>query len=94
MVSFRRLSDAGFASYAAVGATARDLPAGFNVDHDRVRLGVGAACYRRAVTSIRSWKMFDLGWLAARPERGTIETGMTVGALMEVECARSSSSIT
>src|SRR5262245_65129213 len=93
LISFRRPSDDEVAhfldgqegapfSYAAVGATARELPAGFNVDRNRVHLGVGDACYERAVTAIRSWTMFDLGWVVARPDRGPVEAGLTVAVVV------------
>ena len=93
MIRFRRPSDVEVASfldaqegarfsYGAVGATAHDLPAGFNVHRSRARLGVGDACYERAVMAIRSWRMFDLGWVDARPDRSTIEAGTTVAVLV------------
>ena len=93
MISFRKPSEDEVAhfldqqggapySYAAIGATARELPAGFNVDRHRVRIGVGDDCYERAVTAIRSWTMFDLGWVIARPDRGNIEAGLTVAVMV------------
>jgi uncharacterized protein (UPF0548 family) len=63
-------------SYPDVGATAGTLPAGYKVDHNRVKLGAGEAAFKRAVAAVRSWGMFDTGWMRlcwpdARIERGT-----------------------
>src|SRR5918999_3003014 len=50
-------------SYTPVGIT-RTLPAsGYNVDHNRLRVGEGAHAFRAAVAAIKAWKMFDLGWV-------------------------------
>lgn len=53
--------DAPF-SYPEVGATRGAPPAGYRVDHNRVRLGAGAAVYERAVAALRRWDMFAIGW--------------------------------
>jgi uncharacterized protein (UPF0548 family) len=53
-------------SYPFVGATragATPRPAGYNVDYNHVRLGVGAGTYARAVEAIRQWRQFDFGWM-------------------------------
>jgi uncharacterized protein (UPF0548 family) len=62
-------------SYAAVGATrAMGLgakpPRGFRLDHNRVLLGHGAACYEAAAAALRRWEMFStpFTWLAPRHE--------------------------
>lgn len=50
-------------SYAEVGATQTNAPAGYTVDHNRVQLGRGADVYKRAVEALRQWRQFDLGWV-------------------------------
>jgi uncharacterized protein (UPF0548 family) len=51
-------------TYPFVGATrAGANPAGYNVDHNRVRLGSGAAVYDCAVGALRRWRQFDFGWM-------------------------------
>src|SRR5262249_46752365 len=52
-------------SYAEVGATralpAAAAPAGYRLDHNRIRLGEGEATFARAVAAVQGWRMFDLG---------------------------------
>src|SRR4051794_35084975 len=69
-------------SYAEVGATADTPPSGYNVDHNRIQLGSGAACFDRAKSAIRSWKMFSLEWVNLYFHDTPIETGQTVAILV------------
>src|SRR4051794_40806522 len=69
-------------SYAEVGATEADPPAGYNLDHNRIQLGSGAACFDRAKDAIRSWKMFALAWVELYFDDTPIETGQTVAILV------------
>jgi uncharacterized protein (UPF0548 family) len=69
-------------SYREVGYSRRGGPPGYKADHNRVRLGEGRATFARAVEAIRSWKMFDLGWVAAFPAADAIEPG----AIVAVRC--------
>lgn len=55
-------SDSGF-SYPEVGASATVLPAGYNVDHNRVQLGRGEGTWQPATEAIRAWKMFSMPWV-------------------------------
>jgi uncharacterized protein (UPF0548 family) len=50
-------------SYAEVGATRAAPPAGYNVDHNRIKLGSGAETFQRAVAALRRWEMFSIGWV-------------------------------
>jgi uncharacterized protein (UPF0548 family) len=51
-------------TYSEVGATrATAAPSGYNIDHNRIRLGAGAAAYERAAEALRRWAMFDIGWV-------------------------------
>ena len=75
-------------SYAAVGATkvaaiADGLP-GYNVDHNRIRLGEGAETYRRAVAALKSWRQFELGWVTVVPPGEPLDVGTTVAVRFRV----------
>jgi len=65
-------------SYAEVGATATQPPAGFNVDHNQTRLGEGEETFARAVSALRGWKQFGLGWVTIVPPGKPLEVGTTV----------------
>lgn len=71
-------------SYPAVGATKTTPPAGYVVDHNRVQLGKGAACYQAACAALQRWEMFNLGWLHLCWPTTYIATGATVGVLVQV----------
>jgi uncharacterized protein (UPF0548 family) len=69
-------------TYSSVGATAsNDLPAGYTVDHHRMKLGTGADAYERAKGAIRSWRMFDFPWLQLCWSDAPIEKGTVVAVL-------------
>lgn len=77
--------DAPF-SYAAVGASQSltsksGAPAGFVVDHNRIRLGSGRAVFERAVGGVQSWQMFNLGWVRLFFADTPIATGREVAVL-------------
>ena len=72
--------DAAF-SYPDVGATASELPAGYDVDRNRVRVGEGVRDFHRALQALRSWRMFDLGWVAAIPGEPAIREGVPVAVV-------------
>jgi uncharacterized protein (UPF0548 family) len=38
-------------------------PDGFVVDHNRTRVGSGAADFARVIDAVRAWEMFNLGWV-------------------------------
>ncbi|HEV7798376.1 MAG TPA: DUF1990 domain-containing protein [Pyrinomonadaceae bacterium] len=65
-------------SYRAVGATQDKPPAGFTVDHNRIKLGAGKETYERARAALQSWQQFDLGWVTVRPSRMPLEVGTIV----------------
>jgi uncharacterized protein (UPF0548 family) len=66
-------------TYREVGATRSEAaPPGYNVDHNRIRLGDGDEVYLRAVAALKSWKQFDLGWVTIVPPNTPIEVGRTV----------------
>lgn len=65
-------------SYREVGHSRRGAPAGYTADQHRVRLGEGRAAFARAVEALRSWTMFDLGWVSVHPAAAPLEPGTTV----------------
>jgi uncharacterized protein (UPF0548 family) len=65
-------------TYSAVGATDGTLPQGFIVDHNRVELGRGIRAYERAVSALKQWRQFDLGWVSIVPKSVALEVGATV----------------
>jgi len=68
-------------TYAAVGATATTPPAGFAVDHTRVKLGAGEAVFQAARAALRRWEQFHLGWVESWPPDIPIKTGEVVAVI-------------
>ena len=69
-------------SYQEVGASRGQVPAGYNVDHNRILLGSGDETFARAVSAIQSWQMFNLGWCRLYPSGAPVEVGTTVAVLV------------
>jgi uncharacterized protein (UPF0548 family) len=65
-------------SYGQVGASRGQAPDGYNVDHNRVRLGSGEEVFVNAVAALRAWKMFPAEWCRVYPANAAIEVGTTV----------------
>ena len=68
-------------SYAEVGASRDGQVTGYNIDHNRIKLGMGEATFARAVAALRSWQHFELGWARILPSETPIEVGATVAVL-------------
>jgi uncharacterized protein (UPF0548 family) len=69
-------------SYDAVGTTRTDrAPAGFDRDHNRERLGAGAAAFAAACDAIRGWRMFPAPLAWAEPPGVPIAAGEVVAAV-------------
>ena len=77
----KRQADDRF-SYPEIGATEFDLPSGYNIDHNRIKIGIGIDTFELAKTAIREWKMFDLGWVELISSETPIETGQNVAILV------------
>ena len=70
-------------SYPEVGATRSDsAPPGYNVDRNRVRLGVGAETFRRATDALRRWRASSLGWTSIHPTAAAVMPGVTVAVVV------------
>jgi uncharacterized protein (UPF0548 family) len=50
-------------TYSEVGATSGLIPPLYTTDHNRVRMGTGASVWTAAQNALRSWEMFNLGWI-------------------------------
>jgi len=68
-------------TYSAVGATTTNPPAGYVVDHTRIRLGAGVKVFATAKAALEGWQQFRLGWLEASPEDTPIKEGQVVAIL-------------
>jgi uncharacterized protein (UPF0548 family) len=73
--------DSGF-SYPEVGMSATVIPAGYDVDHNRVQIGRGALTWQRAVEAIRAWQMFSMPWVRLYWPSAPIQVGTDVGLLV------------
>lgn len=68
-------------TYRAVGATAATPPAGYVVDHTRIKLGEGEEIFQAAKAALQRWQQFQLSWLEARPPETPIQTGQVIAVL-------------
>ena len=62
-------------TYAPVGATATEPPAGFVADHTRALLGHGPEVFAAGKDSLRRWREFAFSWLEAWPADTPIREG-------------------
>ena len=70
-------------SYAEVGASRLGTPlAGYNADHNRIRIGSGPDDFQAAINAVKSWKMFDMPWVELCWPDTQIEVGSTVAILV------------
>ena len=70
-------------SYASVGATNREAPAGYNLDCNRIVLGSGNDQFKGARAAIDAWKMFDLDWIELFPQRPSVQVGTAVAVVVQ-----------
>lgn len=68
-------------NYPGVGTTASTPPAGYVVDHTRVKLGEGEAAFQSAKRALQQWKQFRLGWVDIWSPETPIEPGRVVAVL-------------
>jgi uncharacterized protein (UPF0548 family) len=62
-------------SYAEVGASKQGAPHGYNLDHNRIKLGEGAESFALAIRAMQGWQMFNLGWVRVFQPDAPIEVG-------------------
>lgn len=70
-------------SYKHIGRTKEHPPEFWAVDHNRVLIGQGPCDWEKAKEAIRTWKMFDLGWVELWQPDTPIQTGITVAVLVD-----------
>ena len=70
-------------TYSAVGATSSTPPAGFVVDHTRVKLGKGKRVFDAAKAAIQCWEHFQRGWVETSSRDIPIEKGQVVGVMAQ-----------
>jgi uncharacterized protein (UPF0548 family) len=68
-------------TYAAVGATMTTAPAGYVVDHSRIRLGECEKVFATAKQALEHWQQFRLGWVEIHPPDAPIKEGQVVAIL-------------
>lgn len=68
-------------SYAAVGATAHEPPAGYLVDRTRIELGSGEEVFQAARAALERWEQFRLGWVDVWPTDAAIQSGKVVAVM-------------
>lgn len=71
-------------TYPAVGTTATSPPAGYVVDHSRIKLGTGEKVFEEAKAAIRLWQHFCLGWVEASPTDTPIQKGEVIAVMGHV----------
>ena len=68
-------------TYSAVGATATTLPAGYVVDHTRIKLGEAEPVFQLARAALQRWEQFRLGWVEAWSPDTPIRVGEVVAVM-------------
>ncbi len=68
-------------TYQAVGTTSGTPPAGYVVDHTRIKLGQGESVFRSAVAALQRWEQFRLGWVESWPSDTPIQSGEVVAVM-------------
>lgn len=68
-------------TYSAVGASANTPPAGYVVDHTRIKLGEGEPMFHSAIAALRRWEQFHLGWVEAWSPDTPIQPGEVVAVM-------------
>jgi uncharacterized protein (UPF0548 family) len=68
-------------TYSAVGATAQTPPAGYVVDHTRIKLGEGESVFHSAIAALQQWEQFRLGWVEAWLPETPIQSGEVVAVM-------------
>lgn len=81
VVAFRAKNESAAFGYAELGQSAGGYPAGYNVDHNSVRLGWGDEVWARACAALKTWRMFPAGWTAIEPADEPVREGQTLTML-------------
>lgn len=68
-------------SYSERGASRDGAPAGYDLDHNRARLGQGDRDFAAACGALRGWRMFPSPWTRIVPVDAPLREGQTVAML-------------
>jgi len=71
-------------TYAEVGATRAELPAGYDHLRRRVRLGDGPVAFAAAVTAVRTWELHRRAGLAVAASSASVEPDVVVALGLRV----------
>lgn len=71
-------------SYPEVGLSRSSTPGGYDVDHNRVRLGEGRAVFEAACAALARWEMFPSPWTRIAPAGAPIAAGIVVAMVARV----------
>src|ERR1700679_967053 len=74
-------SRASHFTYSEIGATAGLVPPLYTTDRNRVRLGTGPSSWSAAQEAIRTWAMFNPGWIRLFSPSTPIIPGENVAVL-------------
>lgn len=77
----RRLPAACPRILSAANGFLAPVPANFNHDHSRSKIGVGEDAFIAAKEALADWKMFDLGWV----EVANLDAQIAIGEVVAVE---------
>jgi uncharacterized protein (UPF0548 family) len=69
-------------SYPETGLTRGENPGEYTVDHSRITLGSGNETFRCAISAIRAWEMFNIGWVRLLPQNAPITAGANVAVVI------------
>jgi uncharacterized protein (UPF0548 family) len=68
-------------SYTDVGTTASTPPAGFVLDHTRIKLGEGQSVFLAGKAALRRWDQMRLGWVDVGPSTPQIVMGENLAVM-------------
>jgi len=68
-------------NYSAARATRTAPPEGFDLDHNRIKLGDGEGVLTRARAALERWNQFRSAWVEAWSPERTIKAGTVVAVL-------------
>src|SRR5215469_16392931 len=71
-------------TYREVGQSCDGSPVGYNVDHNRVKLGRGRAAFGAACDALSRWRMFPAPWTEIWPAGAKQEPGAAVVMMAHV----------
>lgn len=81
VAAFRAKNEQRGFGYTELGQSAGGYPAGYNVDHNTVRLGSGEEVWARACAALKAWRMFPEDWTAIMPSDEPVRAGQTLTML-------------